>query len=114
MHVSGEPPVALRAVEDGVGHHLANPGDESITQRASSFPVQRQILHRRAQCGRHRDDAGRVGRAGPDVTFVTTTVEQRHARDLTAQQQGSDALRAPELVRGDTQGGQTAVGESHW
>ena len=86
VRVARKPILAGAAVE----HHVVDAGqhavDQAVPQGADPGPVGVQALDRDARCGSHGHHPRDIRCARTHVTFLTTTVQQRHAGDIPAQQ----------------------------
>ena len=81
MGVAGQPVHAERvdggAVQVRVGHHLDDPADQVVAQRADPGGVLGLLLDRELDRGREAGDRGGVDGAAADVALLAAAVHER-------------------------------------
>src|SRR4051794_7956513 len=97
MDMAGEP-FALFTVEDGVGYLSADCFDKPVAQFLDALRVLSLGRDAGPDGSREPDDRRDVQGARADAAFLAATVQQRHARHVTTEQEGSHPERATELV----------------
>ena len=114
MCVAGQAGITGGAVEVHVIDRGQHAVDEPIAQNLHASTVGGQTLGRHLGCGGHCDRSGDIRCAGTDVALLTTSVQQRHATGVAAQQQRADTRGAAELVGRHTHRRQPARHEFDW
>lgn len=97
--------------EHSVGHGRAHGGDQLVAQGADLGGEPLPPLGGEDRGHREGGDGRHVEGAGTDVPLLAAAVQDGYGGLVAAEEQGTDAVGAADLVAADGHGGEAAVGE---